>query len=44
MKVNGASAGFFGVKVHFPQLTQGIGLNKVTLIVDMKAMIDGVTL
>jgi hypothetical protein len=44
MKVNGASAGFFGVQIYFPQLAQGVSLNKVTLIVDMETMIDSVTL
>jgi hypothetical protein len=44
MKVDRASAGLFGVKIYFPQLAQRVGLNEVTLIVDMKAMINGVTL
>jgi hypothetical protein len=44
MKVNGASAGLFRVKIYFPQLSQRVGLNEVTLIVDMETMIDSVTL
>jgi hypothetical protein len=44
MKVDGARARLFGMKIYFPQLAQGVGLNKVTLIVDMETMIHGVTL
>jgi hypothetical protein len=32
------------MKIHFPQLAQRVGLNEVTLIVDMETMIDSVTL
>ena len=44
MKVDGAAAGFFGVQIDFPQLAQRIGLDEVTFVVDVEAMIDGVTL
>jgi hypothetical protein len=44
VKINRASASLFGVKINFPQLAQRVGLHKVTLVVDMKTMINSVTL
>jgi hypothetical protein len=44
MKVDRAVTGFFWVKINFPQLTQRIGLHKVTFVVHVEAMVDGMAL
>jgi hypothetical protein len=42
MKVNGPTTALFGMKVHFPCLTKRIGLDEVSLIVHVKAVVDSV--
>jgi hypothetical protein len=40
--IDGTTAGRLGVQINFPRLTEGVGLDKVSLVVNMKAMIYGV--
>ncbi len=44
VQVEGTAAGVFGVEVHLPGLAQRVGLDEVALVVDVKAVIDGMIL
>ena len=44
MKVERTAAGVFGVKIDFPGLAHGIGLNEVPLVMHMEGMVDRVVL
>jgi hypothetical protein len=39
MEVYGACACLLGMQINFPQLAKGIGLNEVSLIMNVKSMI-----
>jgi hypothetical protein len=42
VKVNGPTTALFGMKVYLPRLTEGIGLDKMSLVVHVKAVVDSV--
>ena len=44
MKVERTAAGVFGVKIDFPGLAHGIGINEVPLVMHMEGMVDRVVL
>jgi fructose-1,6-bisphosphatase/inositol monophosphatase family enzyme len=44
VQVERASAAILGVELHLPDLSQGIGLDEVALVVDMEPVVDRVVL
>ena len=44
VQVQRTAASLLGVEVDFPNLTQGVRLDKVPLVVDMKPVVNGVIL
>ena len=44
MEVERPAASLFGVKVHLPCLAERVGLDEVSLVVDVKSVIDGMVL
>ena len=44
VEVDGAVAGFLGVKVDLPQLAQRVGLDEVALVVHVEAVVDRMAL
>ena len=44
VKVERASAAILRVELDFPDLTKGVGLNEMALVVNMETMVNGVIL
>jgi hypothetical protein len=42
VNINRTATGRLGVEVNLPRLAEGVGLDKVSLVVNMKAMVYGV--
>ena len=42
MKIEGTTAGVFGMEIDLPRLAHGVGLDEVTLVVHVECVIDGV--
>ena len=42
VQIEGAAAGIFRMQVDLPGLTEGVGLDEMTLVVHVKSVVDGV--
>jgi hypothetical protein len=44
VEIERAATTVFGVQLYFPYLAEGVGLDEMTLIVNMEPMVDGMIL